>query len=113
MQRLFADTSAWFAFVNRADPDHWAIVALLDTFRGSLVTSNFVFDETVWLCLYRPRHPAAARIGQTLRDSSQVDLVRVASEDETDYSVVERGSSRASASARLARVLGSGTGSRR
>jgi len=83
MQRLFVDTSAWFAFTNRADPDHKAVAALLDAFKGRLVTSNFVFDETVTLCLYRLGHAAAERVGQVLRDSNQVDLVRVAPEDET------------------------------
>lgn len=83
MQRLFVDTSAWFAFANRADPDHQAVAALLDAFKGRLVTSNFVFDETVTLCLYRLGRPAAGRVGQALRDSSQVDLMRVAPEDET------------------------------
>ena len=83
MQRLFVDTSAWFAFTNRADPDHKLVAALLNAFKGRLVTSNFVFDETVTLCLYRLGHAAAGRVGQVLRDGSQVDLVRVAPEDET------------------------------
>jgi len=83
MQRLFVDTSAWFAFANRGDPDHKTVAALLAAFKGRLVTSNFVFDETVTLCLYRLGHAAAERVGQALRDSGQVDLVRVAPEDET------------------------------
>lgn len=82
MQRLFVDTSAWFAFTNRADPDHKAIAASLDAFKGRLVTSNFVFDETVTLCLYRLGHAAAEHVGRVLRDSSQVDLIRVTPEDE-------------------------------
>ena len=83
MQRLFVDTSAWLAFANRSDPDHRAVALLLDTFNGRLVTSNFVFDEIVTLCLYRLGHAAARRVGQALRDSSQVDLVRVTPEDES------------------------------
>jgi uncharacterized protein len=83
MQRLYVDTSVWFAFTNRGDPDHQAVASLLDGFKGRLVTSNFVFDETVTLCLYRLGHAAADRVGQVLRDSTHVDLVRVAPEDET------------------------------
>lgn len=83
MQRLFVDTSAWFAFANRGDPDHKTVAGLLAAFKGRLVTSNFVFDETVTLCLYRLGYVAAERVGQALRDSGQVDLVRVAPEDET------------------------------
>jgi hypothetical protein len=83
MRRLFVDTSAWFAFANRADPDHKAVVALLADFKGRLVTSTLVFDETVTLCLRRLGHAAAERVGQVLRDGDQTDLVRVAPEDET------------------------------
>ena len=83
MERAFVDTSAWFAFANGGDPDHKTVAALLAAFKGRLLTSNFVFDETVTLCLYRLGHAAAERVGQVLRDSNQVDLVRVAPEDET------------------------------
>jgi predicted nucleic acid-binding protein len=51
MERAFVDTSAWFAYANRLDPDHTRIHTVLPTFQGRLVTSNFVFDETVTLCL--------------------------------------------------------------
>ncbi len=83
MQRLFVDTSAWFAFANRVDPDHKTVATLLAAFKGRLVTSNFVFDETVTLSLYRLGHAAAERVGLALRDGGEVDLVRVAPEDET------------------------------
>ena len=53
MKRAFVDTSAWFAYANRHDPDHQRIRTVLQTFQGRLVTSNFIFDETVTLCLYR------------------------------------------------------------
>jgi len=66
MQRLFVDTSAWFAFANSGDPDHETVAGLLAAFKGRLVTSNFVFDETVTLCLYRLGHDAAGRVGQVL-----------------------------------------------
>jgi len=82
MQRLFVDTSAWFAFANSGDPDHETVAELLAAFKGRLVSSNFVFDETVTLCLYRLGHDAAERVGQALRDGDQVDIVRVAPEDE-------------------------------
>lgn len=83
MQRLFVDTSAWFAFANRADPEHKPVAALLAAYKGRLVTSNFVFDETLTLCLFRIGHAAAEKVGQALLDHGQVDLVRIAPEDET------------------------------
>ncbi|MDA2939130.1 PIN domain-containing protein [Acidobacteria bacterium AH-259-A15] len=82
MRRLFVDTSAWFAFLNQADPDHERVGNFLENFEGRLVTSNFVFDETVTLCLYRLGWKAAAKFGESLLDSATVDLIRVTSEDE-------------------------------
>lgn len=83
MRRLFVDTSAWYAYVNRRDPDHKKVRRLLGTFPGKLVTSNFVFDETVTFCLMRQGHALAAQVGDTLRDPAVVDLLRISADDET------------------------------
>ena len=37
MERAFVDTSAWFAYANRHDPDHIRIRNVLRTFQGRLV----------------------------------------------------------------------------
>jgi predicted nucleic acid-binding protein len=83
MERLFVDTSAWYAYVNRADPDHRAVAQVLDRFSGRLLTSNFVFDEAVTLCLARLGHRVALRVGGTLLDPRVTDLIRVGGQDET------------------------------
>lgn len=82
MDRLFVDTGAWFALVNRADPDHQAVAEHLDAFRGRLITTSYVFDETVTLCLARLGHGPAALTGQTLLDPDVVDLFRISASDE-------------------------------
>ncbi len=82
MNRLFVDTSAWFAYVNRRDPDHKAVRQVLRSFRGRLITSNYIFDETVTFCLNRLGHGTAAKVGVLLRDPAVVDLVRVTVADE-------------------------------
>ena len=82
MERLFVDTSAWFAYANRADPEHRAVAAALRQCAGRLVTSNFVFDETVTLCRYRLGHPAAVKVGAALCDSGAIDLIRLNADDE-------------------------------
>jgi hypothetical protein len=79
---LFVDTSAWFAYVNRGDRHHEAVRELLDRHAGRLVTSNYVFDESVTLCRRRLGHAAATRLGEALLDLSLVDLVRVSHADE-------------------------------
>lgn len=82
MERLFVDTSAWFAYVNKSDPDHEKVREVLRAFNGRLVTSNFIFDETITFCLYRLGHSIAVRVGQTLLDATVIDLVRLTLDDQ-------------------------------
>ncbi len=82
MDRIFVDTGAWLAFVNRRDPDHEWLVGILRAFQGRLVTSSFVFDETVTFCLYRLGHAVASRVGETLLSPDVVDLIRITAQDE-------------------------------
>jgi len=82
MERLFVDTSAWFAFANRKDPQHTRVRKALRGYPGRLVTTNYIFDETVSLCLYRLGHQAARTAGSVLMDPETVDLVRVTAEDD-------------------------------
>lgn len=84
MERLFVDTSAWVALVNRGDPEHRAVRDTLTRFAGRRVTSNFVFDETVTLCRYRFGLDVASRLGDTLQDRNTIDLVRVTPADESE-----------------------------
>ena len=82
MERVFVDTGAWFAFINRKDPDHAAVRRVLRQHEGRLVTSNFVFDETVTLCRYRLGHAVAAQVGTALLDTATADLLRLTADDE-------------------------------
>jgi predicted nucleic acid-binding protein len=81
---LFVDTSAWYAFVNRRDPEHAPARTLFEEFEGRLVTSNYVFDETVALCVQRLGHASAVRVGDVLLDADAVQLVRATPDDERD-----------------------------
>lgn len=82
MKRLFVDTSAWCAYFNRTDPDLGRIRPHLADFDGRLVTSNFIFDETITFCATRLGHPQAVQAGVVLKNPHVVDLVRVTPEDE-------------------------------
>ncbi len=81
MRRVFVDTSAWYAFVNRKDPDHAAVAHALHARDVRFVTSTFVFDETITLCR-RLGHGVARTAGDTLRNPAAVDLVRITGPDE-------------------------------
>jgi hypothetical protein len=82
MERLFVDTSAWFAYANRKDQDHATVRVALSGFEGRLATSNFIFDEILSLCLYRLGQAAAQQVGAVLLDPDTIDLIRVTPEDE-------------------------------
>lgn len=82
MERAFVDTSAWFAYANRSDADHAIVKTALSSFDGRLVTSNFVFDETVTCCAYRLGRQVSMLVGDHLLTSASIDLVRITPEDE-------------------------------
>jgi len=84
VNRVFVDTSAWYAFSRADDPDHLGVRETLRRWEGRLVTSNFVFDETVTLVRARLGHGAALRVGGVLRDPDTVDLARLLPEDEEE-----------------------------
>ena len=89
--RVFVDTSAWFAYVNAGDPDHRRVRDVLDDAPDRLVSSTYVFDETVTLTQARLGHRRAVAVGRTLLDPAIVDLLRVTPVDErTAWALFER-----------------------
>jgi hypothetical protein len=79
---IFVDTGAWYALVDSDDADHGAAAAFLAANTIPLITTNFVFSETVTLIRYRIGHEAARSFGQKLKESSFVRVVAVTSADE-------------------------------
>jgi uncharacterized protein len=82
MKQAFVDTGAWYAYINAGDPDHRRIENFLTSFSGRLVTSNYVFDETITLVLARLGYQRAVKVGEVLLDPRVVELVRVGAGDE-------------------------------
>ncbi|MBW2263358.1 MAG: PIN domain-containing protein, partial [Deltaproteobacteria bacterium] len=83
MRRVFVDTSIWFAAAFAEDPDHERVRSTL-TGGDRLVTSNFVMDETITICAGKLGHRVAARVGELLLDTDEVDLVRLTAADELE-----------------------------
>jgi uncharacterized protein len=79
---IFVDTGAWFALVDSDDADHKAAAAFLASNKMPLITSNFIFSETVTLIRYRIGHEAAHSFGQKLMESRFVTMVTVTPTDE-------------------------------
>lgn len=82
MDSIFIDTSAWLSHLNRRDQAHEAVGDALRAAAGRLVTTTYVFDETVTLARARLGRGPAVRIGTLLLDVDVVDLLRITPEVE-------------------------------
>lgn len=82
MKRIFVDTGAWYALVDKKDPDHSAAASFLKNNRIPLLTTNFIFDETVTLLRRRLGWSIAATFGKRLQDSKLTTLVPVQGKNE-------------------------------
>jgi predicted nucleic acid-binding protein len=82
MKRIFVDTGAWYALVDKSDPDHPAARRFFAANRTPLATTNFVFDETVTLLRRRLGWQTACEFGRRLKDSELAGMVYVTGEDE-------------------------------
>lgn len=77
MDRLFVDTSAWYAFFNRKDPAHQNVGKALEAWAGRLLFTDYVFDEIVTLIRSRLGSAKSVEIGRPLRSGGVAVLVRV------------------------------------
>lgn len=82
MEKLFVDTGAWYAYINREDPDHLPVKRHLAKFKGKAITSNYVFAETITLVRYRLGHEMAVQVGKILREARDVKVVWLTPADE-------------------------------
>ena len=83
MTPLLVDTSAFYALADRGDGNHAAARRALGRFATSereLVTTTYVFDETVTLVRGRLGHKAAVSMGERLLASGWCRLLEVSSE---------------------------------
>jgi len=81
-EAIFVNTGVWFAYINARDSDHQRVREFFDSYPGHLVTSSYVFDETVTLTLARLGHQTAVTVGRTLLDTASVELVHITPADE-------------------------------
>ena len=81
MERLFVDTSAWYALANAKAPRHAEVKKALALWEGRLCTTDYVFDELVTLVRYRVGHAPAVTVGGVLRDGDACLLIAVEPED--------------------------------
>jgi len=80
--KIFVDTSAWCAFIDKNDRDHPAAMNKVKVLDRSLLTSNYVLDEILTLLKTRLGPSIAIPFGQKLWDQEVSALVRITEEDE-------------------------------
>ena len=87
MSEVFVDTSGWVALKHKGDTFWEAATALhrsLLTAGMRYVTSNFVLDESYTLLGHRAGHHVAVELGEEIRASRLVTVVRIAADWEDE-----------------------------
>lgn len=82
MNRIFVDTSAWYALVDKKDPEHSKAKIFFKENKIPLLTTNFVFDEIVTLIRFRLGLNCAKDFGLKLKNSSFVNIITIEGIDE-------------------------------
>lgn len=78
--KYFVDTSFWCALYDLGDINHESaekIWTILSEAPVKLITSDYIFDETVTVVSSRISHQAGVKLGKTLLESKVVTIVRV------------------------------------
>ena len=76
------DTSGWYALIDSKDPGHQSVFDVLQEHRNQLVTSNYIFDETLTLARYRLGFKIALKFGEQMRSGALARIERVSPKDE-------------------------------
>ncbi len=84
MNLVFADTGGFYALADRRDPAHARARAFLEGCEAVLLTTDFVFAETMSLLTKRLGKEIAVAFGQALRSSPSVQI------EETPFEVREK-----------------------
>jgi len=79
---FLVDTGAWYALADREDPDHKAVARCLEERSGRLITTNFIFDESVTLIRHRLGFAAARGFGEELLAAGPARLLAITRGDE-------------------------------
>lgn len=82
MKFVFVDTSAWYALADSSDPNFSSASDFLRKNTFPLITTSYIFSETVTLLRYRMGHQQAADFGERLFSSRSILMHRPLEEDE-------------------------------
>ncbi|MCP4680979.1 MAG: type II toxin-antitoxin system VapC family toxin [Desulfobacterales bacterium] len=78
MNKIFIDTSAFIAFFDKSDNNHLEATLLMNKIKKNrlrLLTSDYIFDETITMALSRGGHELAVKVGEYLLSSKVIELI--------------------------------------
>jgi predicted nucleic acid-binding protein len=78
MNRVFVDTSAFVAFMDKRDPRHKEALTAFGALQKrniELVTTDFILDETITMVLSRAGHQKAVEVGEHILTSKALMLI--------------------------------------
>ena len=75
MKRNFVDTGAWYALIDKKDPDHVKAKQFYTNNTLPFVTTNFIFDESITLLMSRLGWKVAVNFGKALKKSGLVPML--------------------------------------
>ena len=78
---IFIDSSVLVAYVNKRDRNHENSIkimnGILSAMHGAIIISDYIFDETVTVCLARTRSLEIAKVFGNYLLNSQMRILRV------------------------------------
>lgn len=83
MDSVFLDTSFIIALEDADDQNHRAAAAFWKTFKKKpqkIITTSYIFDETITFLNRRINHEKAAEVGKLLLSSPSVELIHISEE---------------------------------
>jgi predicted nucleic acid-binding protein len=78
---VYVDTSGWYALVDETDADHLPVKEWFKKNESPLITSDYVFDETITLIRTSLGLEEAIMFGERLKESKLAQLISVPKED--------------------------------
>ena len=77
MRLVFADTGGFYALADRRDPAHARARKFVENCEAALLTTDFVFAETMSLLTKRLGKNVAVKFGEALRASRSIRIEEV------------------------------------
>ena len=84
MENIFVDTSAFYSLVNKGESEHYRVKEFIENNTLPLLTTNFIFAETISLITKRLGKIFALKFGSGLKKSERLKIINISEEYEEE-----------------------------